>query len=293
MASLHSACIHASASARILQVHCRPFDPALGGEENTGRHQLVFPRAGMFVRRLGTRELVADPSQILFFHREHAFRVAHPSGCGDDCTVFELDDALLTELLDRHGSTPDAFFAQAQLSGTPRHFLLQERIRQAAGAGLAIDEATIELFADLAQRARPRPPSARRAGTCADHRALVQRVQLALAKDLSEDRDLAQLARSVHSSPFQLTRVFRAVTGLSLHQYRIGLRLAAALARLIDGATDIGALALELGFASHSHLSASFRRSFGVTPAACRRRLDADELRELSKILKAALPRPP
>jgi AraC family transcriptional regulator len=52
---------------------------------------------------------------------------------------------------------------------------------------------------------------------------------------------------------------------------------------------DLAALALELGFSSHSHLSDLFRRQFGVAPSTLRQQ----PLRKLSKNLKAAskLPR--
>jgi AraC-like DNA-binding protein len=44
------------------------------------------------------------------------------------------------------------------------------------------------------------------------------------------------------------------------------LGLARALAEL-PHADDLTALALDLGFSSHSHFSAVFRRTFGLTPS--------------------------
>ena len=48
------------------------------------------------------------------------------------------------------------------------------------------------------------------------------------------------------------------------------LRLREALGRIRDGHDDLAALADELGFSSHSHLSANFRRTFGVAPSSAR-----------------------
>jgi len=45
-----------------------------------------------------------------------------------------------------------------------------------------------------------------------------------------------------------------------------GLR--AALERLPENDRDLSMLALELGFSSHSHFTASFTREFGVPPSA-------------------------
>jgi len=76
---------------------------------------------------------------------------------------------------------------------------------------------------------------------------------------------LLDIADAVSSSPFHLARSFRRQTGLSLHQYRQYLRLAAALGRLADGDQDLAGLAHDLGFCSQSHLGAVFRREAGVT----------------------------
>ena len=72
---------------------------------------------------------------------------------------------------------------------------------------------------------------------------------------------------------------------MPLHRYLTRLRLRAALERLAGGANDLTALALDLGFSSHSHFADAFRREFGRTPSAVRgdgRRT----LREMGKNLK-------
>jgi AraC-like DNA-binding protein len=67
----------------------------------------------------------------------------------------------------------------------------------------------------------------------------------------------------------------------SFHRYLTRLRLRAALERLPD-ASDLTALALELGFSSHSHFTDAFRREFRRTPSEARR-----DWREMSKNLEA------
>jgi AraC family transcriptional regulator len=76
----------------------------------------------------------------------------------------------------------------------------------------------------------------------------------------------------VRVSVFHLCRTFRAVTGQTIHAYRTQLRLRAALER-VEYASDLSAVALDLGFSSHSHFTAAFRRAFGVTPSGVRRAL--------------------
>jgi AraC-like DNA-binding protein len=50
----------------------------------------------------------------------------------------------------------------------------------------------------------------------------------------------------------------------------------------MEGADDLTALALELGFSSHSHFTDAFRAEFGRAPSRIRR----STLRELSKNLE-------
>jgi AraC-like DNA-binding protein len=64
--------------------------------------------------------------------------------------------------------------------------------------------------------------------------------------------------------------VFRAETGFSVDRYHRALRLRAALERLPAHGGRLSALALDLGFSSHSHFSDTFRREFGVAPSAVR-----------------------
>jgi AraC-like DNA-binding protein len=86
---------------------------------------------------------------------------------------------------------------------------------------------------------------------------------------------LHHLADAACCSPFHLARLFRRHTGLSLHQYRQQLRLAAALQRLEEGERQLAALAHEAGFSSQSHMGAVFRHELGVTPAQARQALAA------------------
>jgi AraC-like DNA-binding protein len=56
---------------------------------------------------------------------------------------------------------------------------------------------------------------------------------------------------------------------------------------VLDGDDDPTTIALDAGFASHSHFTARFRGFFGCTPAALRRTANATSLAELRKIVTA------
>jgi AraC-like DNA-binding protein len=114
------------------------------------------------------------------------------------------------------------------------------------------------------------PDPAARPATARAHAALVEEAKVAVTAGFSSRLTLDDVARLIHASPYHLARVFRSHTGYGLHGYVQQLRLRAALERLRDGDQDLAHMALELGFSSHSHLSATFRRTFGITPSRAR-----------------------
>jgi AraC-like DNA-binding protein len=175
-------------------------------------------------------------------------------------------------------------------------FWWQSRLHQAALLGqidaLGLEETALQLLrallaGDPLGQARARRGGVR-AGTARLHAEQVQRARLLLATRFGEQLSLAAIARGAHSSPFHLARLFRAHFGLSLHQYRHRLRLREALRRLAEGEADLAALALELGFSSHSHLSDAFRSAFGIPPSQARSLRSARVSAEMSRILEAA-----
>lgn len=103
------------------------------------------------------------------------------------------------------------------------------------------------------------------------------RARRCLVAEVADGRTLSlhELAEAASSSPFHLARSFRRRTGLSPHQYRLHLRLAAALAQLDAGERDLAGLAHALGFCRQSHLGALLLREVGVTPGEARRALHA------------------
>jgi len=57
---------------------------------------------------------------------------------------------------------------------------------------------------------------------------------------------------------------------LSLRAYSGRLRTVLAAERLLAGAPDLTALALDLGYADHSHFTNAFRREWGLAPSRLR-----------------------
>jgi AraC-like DNA-binding protein len=81
--------------------------------------------------------------------------------------------------------------------------------------------------------------------------------------------------------------VFHALVGTSIYDYVVRERLAQALNAVLDSGDDLTTIALDAGFASHSHFTARFRRFFGCTPTALRRGASAGRAGQLRKIMTA------
>jgi AraC-like DNA-binding protein len=299
VATLHTQVLHRSASVSVFDVRCRSCERAKGPEEWSRTNQIVFPRRGVFEREARGSTIVADANHVLFFNRDEPYHVSHPSAGGDDCTVFVFEEALLRETIaaidPARGEPEGAPFERSHVLSDEAVFLIHDQVwrraRSGMKEGLAIEESSLLLLGALLERAyrgRGADPKRSRHSTRELHRDQTRRTAVLLAERLGDELSLADIARAVHCSPFHLARLFRRELGTTIHQYRHRLRLREALRRLAEGESDIGALAVELGFASHSHLTDAFRRAFGRPPSALRNVLTARALRELSKNLEVA-----
>lgn len=107
------------------------------------------------------------------------------------------------------------------------------------------------------------------------HRALVEAAKTILADAPGAPHPLEEVAAALEVSPSHLAHVFRAETGMPMHQYLLHLRVGLALTQLSRAPRDLSRLALDLGFATHSHFTSAFRRAYGIPPSGVRRLLDA------------------
>lgn len=193
----------------------------------------------------------------------------------DGLTAMQFDDAMVYQLRPsthaarrsvvvrphHHPSRSDTAPAFCLLS--PRSLYRVHAAQRQLLAGDAGADAAIAGLVDELGTIRRQVPLT---GTVARARRL-----LAQTADREAKLSMHEVADAVSRSPFHLARSFRHETGLSLHQYRQHLRLAAAMERLADGDGDLAGIAHDLGYCSQSHLGAVFRRETGVTLGEARR----------------------
>jgi len=88
---------------------------------------------------------------------------------------------------------------------------------------------------------------------------------------LSEDISLAALAAEAGFSPHHFGKAFKASLGMPPCQYVTRARLRQAMGMLLNSDRTITEIAYEVGFPSHSHFCAMFKKQTGMTPSQYRK----------------------
>jgi AraC-like DNA-binding protein len=254
----------------VRDVHCAGTCRHRSAEECAAATHLVFPYRGTYLRHVGSDQSVADANHVLLFNAGEGYQVSHPVTGGDASLVLALSEPLLRELV------PPALLHKRDALGFRLQSLRIDARAQALVALLrhSLQKDSIEaleaesLLLTLVTRSLG-PRTSHAPGATPAKRRLVDRVKVLLASDPGRRWTLAGIAAEIGGSPVYLTQAFQQVEGMPLYRYQLQLRLARAL-DLIPRRDDMAALALDLGFSSHSHFTAAFRRAYGRSPSAFR-----------------------
>jgi len=256
---------------------CRRDDPRWQRVNDIGgAAHVVFPGTTVVIAHLDGDPLLATPNHAMVYNPHQRFVRRLHDERGDRCTFVALQPDTVDEAVAALGAERPARLPFAQVALDPQtylahHLLVRQLLEPPRADPLEVEERVARLvLRTLSSGFAARSPRAPRARAAAARRALVEEAKAALAEELAAPVSLADLGGRLHVSPYHLARVFRGATGFSLHGFRRQLRVRASLARLADSSASLTDIALELGFASHSHFTDAFRRSFGVPPSAVR-----------------------
>jgi AraC family transcriptional regulator len=271
----------------VYDIRCRASRSGYGPVRVSDVAQIILPRRGAFaVAGRGSEPLLIDTSMALVFGDSEEYRVSHPGVDGDDCTVvvpsFDLHKEAIGKVRGRIGPTePEVHLAVCLMTRA-----LYDRTLEQFEA----EEAALLLLATIARAvANGNPQSATAIGR--SQRVRIEHVRALLAGSPTARWSLDGIARTVNCSPFHLARQFRAVTGETISRYVLRLRLDLALAQIAGGERDLSAVAFDTGFAHHSHFSARFHASFGITPSEARDALTKPRLEQLRLMIGRNLSR--
>jgi AraC-like DNA-binding protein len=268
-----------SESVTVGAFRCDPAHPLFADSGPIEQHCFVFPRTSVVIEPEGSRAFVADPTIVTLYNQHQLYRRRPVSPEGDRCDWFGVDVRVLRDALaifDRAAAEHDLpiQFSHAPIDASTYLQQRQVFMRIASGEAdsLFAEEAVVGLL-DLvlaAAYSQPRAqPLGRGRGAAQSH---VDAAQHVIGRRFSEPLTIGVIARAAGCSAYYLCRTFRRLTGRSLHDYREQIRLRTALERLDAGESDLTRLALDLGYCSHSHFTASFHAAFHRPPSAARRR---------------------
>ena len=214
-----------------------------------------IPHRGLFFLPAGracevTLRTVLDTIHIylpseLFSEQNFGTRTA-PS---DFAAILGERDAVLEHL--------GAAIAELMQEDTSHPSLLADIIAHAIAA---------RLFAINSNRTRTRTPSHRRLG-----QKQIERLRDFVCANLSSDIALASMAAVCGLNNEEFMRAFKVTAGISPYQYVLALRIARARDLLCDPSWTLPDIATQCGFSHQQHMTSTFRRFTGRTPAAYRR----------------------
>jgi AraC family transcriptional regulator len=260
---------------RIGHVSSQPWNTDLSEVGVPTRISLFLPLQGMFARHDGPRRhVIAAPGHGLFYCPGRPYRTSFPNVSKELSLALSLPPELFAQVFP-HTATAHGFFPEhcaSNLLLSPQLMLARGLLsRQLAdGEPLEIEEAALNFFGAVLREAggAATPPHIEQAAT---RLRQIERIKEAVAIDPARKWTLSALAEIACISPFHLAHIFSTMVGTPVHRYVLRARLAASLDWVLESDRDLAAIALDTGFASHSHFTARFRTLFGTTPADLRR----------------------
>ena len=256
---------------------------------------LVLPLRGAFAMHGGPRQrALATPGHAVLLAAERLYRMSLPTASGDDALTLRLTPRALAQLAPEAmagtGFDVSAFEHCAPLE--PGVILARTMLWRHLELGhrdpLQMEEAAAHLLMAALRGARRHAATRRRpARKSARGLRQVGRVLEAVSAHPDWKWTLAKLAAIACVSPGHLAHVFREELGCSVYAHVLDARLAKALDAVLETDTTLAEIALEAGFASHSHFTARFRARFGTTPAELRCKATRGIAAELRRIVTA------
>jgi len=229
----------------------------------------VFPRTAVRIEHEHEPPFAANPNVTTFYNRSQRYVRHVISDQGDRCDWFGVDRDLARDAV--RAVDPDVQenpFKWTRGGCEAQTYLLQRRLFRGVVEGriddpIAIEETVLLLLERVIG-------GVALVGHNPKKRALVYDTECFLGSRFDQPLSLLQIARQVGASVYHLCRTFREETGLALHQYINQLRIRHGLGVVCESSMQLSRVAVDLGFAHHSHFTSSFRREFGVTPSSLR-----------------------
>lgn len=216
---------------------------------------------------------------LLLGNHGTCYQCGHDHGTGDRCISVQFSPDYFAEIAATAAGSSRFRFPVAMLPAQ-REILAQSAILETTSMGsdlLRIEEHLARFVAATIGVLSGERPAQLRFSALDERR--ISRVLQYLERHAGEALDLDRLARVAAMSKFHFLRVFKRVTGLTPHQFLLGIRLRRAAVLLLASPGAVSRIAYDAGFGDLSTFNTMFRARFGQTPAAFRRACKPAQMR--------------
>lgn len=272
--------LHASDSYRIIDFRCKATAGEDSGVEYQSDFTLSFVRKGTFVYNVYHDTLDACSGQILLNKPGFEHTVSHVHHRPDECTILAFGREFYDSIRQDYRNTAGGFFDDRDVHSTlvgsrPEsaflHHELLLSLRDKRSSSLPVDLLVHEIL-DLTfgnptplETANPIPSSLKKF-----HLETVETAKEYIDRNYDRSFALKELADNCCVSPFHFTRIFKAITSFSPHQYLIDTRLKNAQLLIENTDLPITEICFSSGFDSLEYFSTAFRKKFGLSPSKFR-----------------------
>jgi AraC family transcriptional regulator len=260
---------------RVSDVEFRAASEAARFEE---RHEGIVIAAvtqGSFGYRSSRGRVTLMPGALLLGNAGDTFECSYEQPLGDRCISFSYTVECFERVVGAAAGGGGFAFPIHRLALTPAVVALTAAIEtecRHVDAG-RFEEFALRLAGDVVSALNGAPqgtvrPSAR------DEKRILEALHL-IESGYTEPLSVVSLSGAVQMSPYHFLRVFRAVAGVTPHQYLVRTRLRRAAVALATTDLPIAAIAFAHGFGDLSTFVATFRRVFRLAPRDYRRAMCA------------------
>ena len=226
--------------------------------------------AGSFEYRSSHGRHLMTPGSFMLGNPGECFECGHDHAAGDRCLSFHYEPEFFDRVLGGRRTFRSSRIAPIRASS---ELVAQTILALDPGSSPSWEELAIDVAGAACRLSGNGGPE--RKGLPRDVRAHVTDCVRAIERDPSAAMSLDAMASAGGMSSFQFLRAFRALTGVTPHQFILRTRLREAAACIADNDARVIDVALGAGFGDLSNFNHAFRAEFGVTPTVFRDRARA------------------
>lgn len=263
---------------RILDFKCRCTDCKTSKPEYSNSFCISFVRKGNFLFNVFRHSLDSYSGCVLVTKPGYERTVTHTHTVPDECTIFDFKSSFFQEVLDQYSSV--RFLNDNDLHSTLLktnaeteflHFQILQLIITKSGSKLQIDNLVMEVVDKILLHATDYNPDHRiNTRFKRNHLITIEKAKDYITRNFTNDISLSQVADYCNVSPFHFSRIFKAFTSVSPHQFLLSVRLKNSELLLKETTLPVADVAFSSGFNSIEHFTTAFRQKYQFPPARFR-----------------------